>query len=220
MSRLFVTATGTDVGKTYLCCRLIESLAGGPVVRVIKPVASGVEPAALDRTDTAALLRAQGIAVDAATFEQTTPWHFVAPLSPDMAAAREGRRVPVAAVVDFCRRDDGAELTIIEGVGGALVPLDERHTVLDLIAAVDAAVWLVSGSYLGAISHTLATLAAIEGRGINVSAIVVSESAEPAAPLQEIIDVIARFAGSAQVAGLGRPPSAAQIAALGRLLPA
>lgn len=213
MTRIFVTGSGTEVGKTFLCCRLLEAFAGRNV-RAIKPIVSGFDPAAPESSDTARLIRAQGRGLDAASIEATSPWRFRAPLSPDMAAAREGRTIAFDDVVAWSRIDEGQDLTLIEGVGGALVPLDARHTTLDWIAALEPHVLLVAGSYLGSISHALATLAALEARGIGVDVIALSESAEPAAPLAEIRAVVQRFAGTVPVEAIGRPPTNAQIARL------
>src|SRR3546814_10354844 len=109
-----------------------------------------------------------------------SPWRFRAPLSPDMAAAREGRTVPFDDLVDHCRDRLAAAAgpLLIEGVGGAMVPLDECHTVLDWMAALALPALLVSGTYLGAISHTLTALAALDARGISVSGIVLSTKSE------------------------------------------
>src|SRR6185312_4226156 len=89
-----------------------------------------------------------------------SPWRFEAPLSPDMAARREGRAIDFDALVDFTR-STASPLTLVEGVGGVMVPLDEQHTTLDWMAAVGFPVMLVTGSYLGTLSHTLTAVGAL-----------------------------------------------------------
>ena len=111
-----------------------------------------------------------------------------------MAAAREGRRIDLGEIVAFCRAAAGDPL-LIEGIGGAMVPLNERHTVLDWIAELGAPALVVAGSYLGTISHTLTTLAAIRGRGVPIAGLVISESLESPVPLAETAETIARHAG-------------------------
>jgi dethiobiotin synthetase len=221
MSTLFVTATGTDVGKTFVCCRVIETLRGHRGLRVIKPVASGVDSAALDETDTAQLLQAQGKRTDIDEFERATPWHYRAALSPDMAAAREGHAVPFDDVVAFSRTSPAAAgtLTIVEGIGGAMVPLDACHTVLDWMVALDPTVWVVTGSYLGSISHTLTTLRVLTGVGLTLGAVVLSESPESPADPEEVAAVLRRFAGNVPVVSLRRPPAPGQLDAMLALLP-
>jgi len=194
VTTLFVTASGTDVGKTFVTLRLIAELAAaGYRVRVLKPVASGFDALRPDDSDSGALLRAQGYATDPAALDAISPWRFAAPLSPDMAAAREQRSVPFDALVDFCRAPSDADVTLIEGIGGVMVPLDHTHTVLDWLAAVAAPTVLVVGSYLGTLSHSLTAALALKTRGATLAGVIVSESAEQPAPAIETATVLARF---------------------------
>lgn len=194
MTTLFVTASGTDVGKTYVTLRLIDELtAAGYRVRALKPVASGFDAANPAANDTGALLIAQGLTLGAAHLDAVSPWRFAAPLSPDMAAAREGRTVPFDALVEFCRRPYDADVTLIEGIGGVMVPIDETHTVLDWLVAVGAPALLVVGSYLGTLSHGLTAAAALKARGARLAGVVVSESAAQPVPVAETAMTLARF---------------------------
>jgi len=194
MTTLFVTASGTDVGKTFTTLRLIDELtAAGYRVRALKPVASGFDAANPSASDTGALLSAQGLEPTTANLDAVSPWRFAAPLSPDMAAARERRALPFAALVDFCRAPHAADVTLIEGIGGVMVPLDDTHTVLDWVVALDAPALLVVGSYLGTLSHSLTAAAALQTRGARVAGVIVSESAEQPAPAAETATVLARF---------------------------
>src|SRR5215475_11670515 len=105
MTAVFFTATGTDIGKTFVTTGLIRHFRGaGRAVDAIKPVVSGFDPAAWQDSDPAALLTALGRPVTLDEAERISPWRFAAPLSPDMAAQREGRNIAFAKVVDFCRR--------------------------------------------------------------------------------------------------------------------
>lgn len=194
MTTLFVTASGTDVGKTFVMLQLVAELrAAGRRVHALKPVASGFDATRPADSDTGLLVQTQGLPLDAHSLDAVSPWRFAAPLSPDMAAARERRAVPFAALVDFCRAARDADVTLIEGIGGVMVPLDETHTVLDWIAAVGAPALLVVGSYLGTLSHTLTAAAALGSRGVPIAAIVVSESLEQPAPVAETAAVLRRF---------------------------
>jgi dethiobiotin synthetase len=205
MTTLFVTASGTDVGKTFVTVRLIDELAAaGYRVRALKPVASGFDPTNPGESDTGALLRAQGLDASAAHLEAVSPWRFAAPLSPDMAAAREGRAVPFDSLVDFCRAPHAADVTLIEGIGGVMVPLDDTHTVLDWIGALRAPALLVVGSYLGTLSHTLTAAAALKSRGVRIAGVVVSESAEQPVPAAETAKVLRKFLEPTRVQSLPR----------------
>ncbi len=209
MTTLFVTAAGTDVGKTFVMLQLIAELrAAGQGVYALKPVASGFSVEDAAGSDTGALLRGQGLPLDEAHLDAVSPWRFAAPLSPDMAAARERRTVPFDALVEFCATPRDASITLIEGIGGVMVPLDERHTVLDWIVALAAPTLLVVGSYLGALSHSLTAAAALQGRGVEVAGIVVSESVQQPVPVDETAGVLAGFVRPVPVRVLRRSAAA------------
>ena len=207
MSTLFVTATGTEIGKTLVTAALCHQLrAAGRPVRALKPVLSGYDPATLADSDPGVLLASLGEAATEEAVAAITPWRFSAPLSPDMAAAREGRRLDLAEILAYCRAAQGDPL-LIEGIGGAMVPLNERHTVLDWIAELGAPALVVTGSYLGTISHTLTTLAAIRARGVPIAGLVISESAESPVPLAETAETINRHAGPLPTVLVARLPA-------------
>ena len=196
MTTVFVTSSGTNIGKTFVMLRLIDELENaGRRVRALKPIASGFDAAGPDGSDTALLLRAQRLDLAAASLDAVSPWRFAAPLSPDMAAAREGRAIPFDALIAACRAADTAagQVTLIEGVGGVMVPLDAEHTVLDWIAALAAPALLVVGSYLGTLSHSLTAVAALRQRGVAIAGIVVSESEHQPVPAAETAATLARF---------------------------
>jgi len=210
MTTLFVTATGTGVGKTFVTAKLVAELrAARRSVRALKPVASGFDAADVASTDTGVLLDALGLQPTAEHLDDVSPWRFAAPLSPDIAAAREQRRIPFDELVEFCRAPRATDVTLVEGIGGVMVPLDHEHTVLDWIAELGAPVLLVAGSYLGTLSHTLTAVAALRARGIEPAAIVVSESEQQPASLDEIAEVMRRFVGPIALASLPRPPGTA-----------
>ena len=205
MSAIFITGTGTDVGKTYVAASLIRHLRHfGHAVDAIKPVVSGFDPAQPAASDPGVLLEALGLPITPEEIERTSPWRFRDPVSPDIAAAREGRRIEVDQVVAFCQ-DAIAQcrgVLLIEGIGGIMVPLDGERTVLDVMMALRLPLILVAGSYLGTISHTLTALDALYRRDMNLLAIIVSETAGSPVPLNDTVEAISRFA--APVIGLPR----------------
>jgi dethiobiotin synthetase len=167
MSACFITGTGTGIGKTWLTCALLRYWrAAGRQPAGFKPVLSGFDAALAQASDADLILQALGRDVTPAALEDIAPWRFVAPLAPDMAAAHEGRTIDFDALVGFTRRirrlASADSLTLIEGVGGVMVPLDERHTVRDWIVASGLPCVLVAGSYLGSLSHTLTALEALQ----------------------------------------------------------
>ncbi len=209
MGALFVTATGTDIGKTFVAAGLIGHFrAAGRAVDAIKPVVSGFDPASARTSDPGVLLAALGRSLTSAEIDGISPWRFAAPLSPDLAARREGRAVDFKAVVEFSHRAVAArrDVLLIEGVGGIMVPLDETHTVLDWMTALRLPLLVVAGSYLGTISHTLTALQVLARRNLEIAAVVVSESEGSATPLDDTVATIARFVDPIEVIGLPRLP--------------
>lgn len=209
MSAIFITATGTDIGKTYVAAALIEHLRRmGRLVDAIKPVVSGYDPVQAAVSDPGVLLRALGLPVTEQNVDNISPWRFRAALSPDLAAAREGRAIDVDAVIHFCQNaiDRRRDVLLIEGAGGIMVPLDGDRTILDVMMALQLPLILVAGSYLGTISHTLTALDALYRRGLQVLATVVSETPGSTVPLADTVAAIARFAEP--VIALPRQPGA------------
>ena len=94
MSAIFITATGTDTGKTFVAAGLIRHWRGaGRTVEALKPVVTGFNPATAAASDPGVLLAALGRPVTPTEIERIAPWRFAAPLSPDMAAQRENRAI-------------------------------------------------------------------------------------------------------------------------------
>jgi len=206
MKGAFVTATGTDVGKTFVMAGLIGALrrVGCPVA-ALKPVATGFNPEILGQSDSAVLLTALGRPATPAGIAAISPWRFRAPLSPDMAARRDGREIDFDSLVAFCRASaDEEDLVLIEGVGGVMVPLDDRHTVLDWMAALSLPIALVAGTYLGTISHTLTAIDVLIQHRLRVAALFISETQGSSVPLGETAETIARFQPGIEIIALPR----------------
>jgi dethiobiotin synthetase len=196
MTAFFVTGAGTDIGKTHIACALLRAWrARGLACAALKPVLSGFDETALAESDAGRLLNALGVEVSAANVDAMTPWRFSAPLSPPAAARAEGREIAYGAVVAACQKLIGANVgaALIEGAGGVMSPIAESKTNLDLIAALNRPALLVTGSYLGAISHTLTAVKALAARRVKLAAIVVSESVVSAEPLAQTAASLAAF---------------------------
>jgi dethiobiotin synthetase len=224
MTALFVTATGTDIGKTFVTAGLIRHIrAAGRAVAAIKPVVSGFDPDDWQGSDPAVLLAALGRPLTLEEVEGVSPWRFKAPLSPHTAAQREGRAIAFQDVVAFCRRAMAARrgVLLVEGIGGVMVPLDDRHSVLDLMSMLRIPIILVAGSYVGTLSHTLTALEVVARRNLDIAAVVVSESEGSAASLEDTVATLQVFAEQIEIVGIPRlppgtceHPAFAQIAAL------
>jgi dethiobiotin synthetase len=225
MLSYFVTATGTDIGKTYVTGNIIRAARQvGLDFSAIKPVLSGFDEASAASCDSARLLAAMGKKVTLRNIAAITPWRFAAPLSPDMAAAREARHIDFTALVSFCEAAIQAapDVLLIEGVGGVAVPLDDTHLIVDLIAALHVPAILVAGTYLGTLSHTITAAEALVVRGIPIAAIVLNESPDAPVSLEETADTLARRLPHPihQVArNAAAPPFRALVSSLGELEP-
>lgn len=219
MTGYFVTATGTDIGKTYVSANLLRHWRReGLAIAALKPVMSGFDPRELGASDAGQLLLAMDAPMDKGGLNLISPWRFAAPLSPDMAAAREGKTIPYDKLIDTCRSVTGmmpAEgRLIIEGVGGVFVPLDGEHTVMDWMTDLGIPILLVAGSYLGTISHTLSAIAALKLHGLTPHAVIINESPVSPVPIDETIEVLQRHTPGQRILSLPRNADAAAVAAL------
>ena len=206
MTAIFITATGTDVGKTFVVASLIRLLRQmGRTVDAIKPIVSGYDATLAAASDPGVLIGALGLPFSPEAIDRVSPWRFRAAVAPDLAARREGRSIDVDAVVAYCqgaieRRPD---ILLIEGVGGIMVPLDDHRTILDVMMALRVPLILVTGSYRGTISHTLTALDSLFRRDLNVLATIVNETPGSSMPLGDVVASIGRF--TEPVIGLPRP---------------
>lgn len=207
MTAYFVTATGTDIGKTFVTAGLIRHLReAGKQVGALKPVVSGFDIATAALSDPGVLLQALDQPISPEALTRISPWQFTAPLSPDIAAAREGRSIDFADLVALCRNATASAVGtfFIEGVGGIMVPLDGEHTVLDLARVLGLPLIVVAGSYLGSISHTLTALTVISDVGLAVRALVINETGDGAVPLEETVATLERFVPDVPIATIPR----------------
>ncbi len=196
MTAFFITATGTEIGKTLVTCALTWHLRQrGEKVTVLKPIVTGYDAETAKESDTHLILEALGKPITQAAIDAVSPWRFTTPLAPDAAAEREGREIDFDALVDCCRKviNTYAGTTLIEGVGGAFVPLAKNNTVADWIAALDIPSILVAGNYLGSQCHTISTLEAMHARDINVAKLIISDAGESAIPPEETLEALAPF---------------------------
>jgi len=196
---IFVTGTDTGVGKTWIAAALLRSLrqAGFRAVGM-KPIAAGFEPGTDVNGDVVALLDAGN--VDAAP-QWRNPYAFAEPVAPHLAAAAAGVTIEVSRIVDaaaMLRR--AADALVVEGAGGALVPIDRTHDMLDIAAALGLPVLLVVGMRLGCLNHALATALAVQRRGLVLAGWVANALPPPMALLTQNVEALAERLGSKPLA--------------------
>ncbi|MGD8316257.1 MAG: dethiobiotin synthase [Myxococcales bacterium] len=176
MRGVFITATGTGVGKTWLSTALVAAcLERGKRVVAIKPIETGVAP---DPLDALALAHACG---DASLATAPGLYRAEPPLSPYAIEKLGGPAVGSLRAMAHRARELGAsaDFVLVEGAGGVLVPLDRQHTMADLMSHLDLPAVVVASNALGVLSYTLSAVEALRKRNISVRAIVLNE-VEPA----------------------------------------
>ena len=202
---VFVTGTDTGVGKTLVACALVHALrARGLVVAPMKPVAAGaiLREGAWANEDTLALARAAG--PDAPPPEAITPVLLREAMAPHIAATREGRDIALAPLVEAHRRLAAqADFTVVEGVGGFLVPLGPALDARDLATALGLPVVLVVGLRLGCLNHALLTAECVERAGLRLAGWV-ANAIDPA--MGAVDENVAALAGRLRAPLVGRLP--------------
>ena len=220
MRGLFVTGTGTGVGKTVLSAALLAAMsAAGAPVRAHKPVVTGLdEPSETGWPPDHELLA--GVAD--MTPEEVSPLRYGPAVSPHLAAALAGATIDPADLLARAREAASGESNlIVEGVGGLLVPLADEFTVSDLAVALGLPVVIAASPGLGTINHTLLSIESAHAAGLDVRAVVLTPWPEAPAELERSNrETISRL-GEIEVAGLAHVPnpSTVGLARAGSALP-
>jgi len=178
----FVTGTDTGVGKTVACAALMHRLRAEYPVRYWKPVQTGIEQDDDTREITRLIGGSRFIGADLqgprCSDEVPCGVRLPGPLSPHLAARRAGVRITVRSLVEKLHSADVKVRAahparwIVEGAGGALVPLNERETMADLMHALDLPVLIAARSTLGTINHTCMTIEVLRRRMLRVAGVV------------------------------------------------
>jgi dethiobiotin synthetase len=179
---VFVTGTGTEVGKTVVAAAIARTLAaGGGAVAVFKPAVTGLDEPG--EPDHALLRRAAG---SAQSDEEIAPYRYGPPASPHLAAALTGEEIDPRRLVAGARTAaSNADALVCEGVGGLLVPLTPSYLVRDLAAKLALPLVVASSPGLGTINHTLLTIEAARGVGLAVESVVLTPWPERPGPIEE-----------------------------------
>ena len=160
MRGLFVTGTGTGVGKTVLSAALALSRSWS----YWKPIQTGPE------SDTATVR----ILANCPVFDVGI--RLPEPVAPYLAAQKAGWQVKLSDVMDMVPKDGD---WIVEGAGGSLVPVNESEMIIDLIEMLGLPVVIASRTTLGTINHTLLTLAALRARNLPIDRVVMVGDRHP-----------------------------------------
>ncbi len=197
----FVTGTGTEVGKTVVAATIARTAAAaGRRVAVFKPAVSGLDEGG--EPDHELLRRAAG---SEQTDDEIAPYRYGPPVSPHLGAELAGESIdPERLRALASEAATGADLLVAEGVGGLLVPLTAGYLVRDLAVDLGLPVVIAAPPGLGTINHTLLTLEAVRGAGLEPRAVVLTPwPSAPDAVERSNRETIAALGGVA-VEALGR----------------
>lgn len=165
---VFVCGTDTGAGKTHIAAALVRSLRErGVRVAAMKPIAAGVEDGRDVNADVAALAAADGLDVPARV---RNPYAFAEPIAPHLAARDAGVTIDLRVVAAAWREMALiAEAIVVEGAGGARVPIAADTDMLDIARRLRLPVLLVVGMRLGCLNHACLTADAIAARGLTMA---------------------------------------------------
>ncbi len=164
--RIFVTATNTNIGKTYATSLLLQELAStGLKVGVFKPIETGVENEPLDGKKLFDLAVSLNPALNVLGLDTIVPYQFKLPAAP--IVAKEAVKIDLAYLSQkLSLIEELCDVVLIEGAGGLMVPVEKDLFMVDFIAYFKASVLLVSPSKLGSINDTLLSQYLLESKNI------------------------------------------------------
>ena len=170
----FITGTDTDAGKTLITqALLIKAASQGLKTLGLKPVAAGgmVARPDSDKQGNDDAVKLMAASTEALPYEQVNPVLFADPIAPHIAAEREGRNVTLNSLTGYVRGAmmTPADLRLVEGAGGWMVPLNGRQPLSGLATELKLPVILVVGMKLGCLNHALLTARAIRMDGLEIA---------------------------------------------------
>lgn len=167
MQTIFITGTDTDAGKTYVAVALLQGLkALGYRTVAQKPVAAGVNDTGFN-TDA---LQLQQHATEPLSYDLVNPYCLTDAVAPHLAATKAGLCIEPAVLTKELKKlqNVDADIALVEGAGGWLLPLDDKTTMADWVTEQQLPVLLVVGIKLGCLNHALLTINEIERSGLKL----------------------------------------------------
>lgn len=173
----FITGTDTDCGKTLITqALLLKANSQGLRTIGLKPLAAGVIATDIGLVNADALALQQA-ASEKLSYEQVNPILLNEAVAPHLAAAKIAKKITATHLIGFVRGAmmQPADLRLIEGAGGWLVPINEQEALSALPKALEIDVILVVGMKLGCLNHALLTARAIRQDGLRLAAWVATQ---------------------------------------------
>ncbi len=172
MRGLFITGTDTGVGKTVVSAALFHRFRSEFPLLYWKPIQTGIE-----QDDDTAVVRLLGGCKEPEVLDRGI--RLARPLSPHLAAQLAGVRIDLTEIASIVHTRRTEASLIVEGAGGALVPLNDSEMATDLMAILGLGILVVARTALGTINHTLLTLEALRGRSLQVAGVILAGNPNP-----------------------------------------
>ena len=186
MKPLFVTATDTDIGKTYVCAGLAHSLKKLDIdVGITKPFACGVKQKTGFSSNDLTILSKAAMVND--TEELLNPFFFPIPASPYTAAKNLGVKIDINYLMKCFRKLDKIhDVMLVEGIGGIMTPILKDYAIIDLIKDLDANTIIVTSSKIGTINHTILTCNMCKNMKIPVKGLIINNFDSTGYPVSDL----------------------------------
>ena len=186
MKPLFITATDTDIGKTYVCAGLAYALKkSGIDVGIMKPFACGVKQKIGFSSNDLTILTNAAMVDDAEDI--INPFFFPIPASPYTAAKNLGVKIDVEHVMECFRKlDEIHDIMLVEGIGGIMTPILKDYAIIDLIKDLMANTIIVTSSKIGTVNHTVLTCNMCKNMNIPIKGLIINNFDSTGYPIPEL----------------------------------
>ena len=186
MKPLFITATDTDIGKTYVCAGLAHSLKKLDIdVGIMKPFACGVKQKTGFSSNDLTILSKAAVVND--TEELLNPFFFPIPASPYTAAKNLGVKIDINYLMKCFRKLDKIhDVMLVEGIGGIMTPILKDYAIIDLIKDLDANTVIITSSKIGTINHTIMTCNMCKNMKIPVKGLIINNFDSTGYPVSDL----------------------------------
>ena len=186
MKPLFVTATDTDIGKTYVCAGLAYALKkSGIDVGIMKPFACGVKQKIGFSSNDLTILTNAAMVDDAEDI--INPFFFPIPASPYTAAKNLGVKIDIEHVMECFRKlDEIHDIVLVEGIGGIMTPILKDYAIIDLIKDLMANTIIVTSSKIGTVNHTVLTYNMCKNMNIPIKGLIINNFDSTGYPIPEL----------------------------------
>ena len=189
---IFITSTGTDLGKTYCFIEILKELSCRKIItNAYKPILSGFNFDNIVDSDSYKILQTRNMMPDINHIKEITPWLFKSAIAPSIAAIKENKTLKYEEVLKWClKKSNKSGINIFEGAGGVLVPIEGKKTILDLIQELECKVVLVAGNYLGSVSHTISAIKNIQHENIEIINVIINKNTDNNINIQDTENLI------------------------------